>query len=102
MASNGRALVVLDAMAVSSIAPTLVGAPSSAGLLQIRGEGLGVAPWAVDRVEVGGVPSRVVLWVSDTELLAYCEPGVGVDVLVSVHTLGGSSAGEQHGGGDDE
>lgn len=40
---------------------------------------------------MGGKLSRLVLWVSDSELLAYCEPGVGVEVPVAVHTLGGSS-----------
>lgn len=76
---------------IQSVAPTLVGAPGAAGLLQIRGVGFGAGPWAIQRVEVGEAVSRLVIWVSDTQLLVYCEPGVGVDVGVNVVTLGGGS-----------
>jgi len=91
----GAGTVVLRAEDAAVLAPTLLRAPAATGLLQIRGTALGPAPWAIVGVDIGDTVSRLVIWVSDQELLAYCERGVGVDVPVVVRTLGGTSAEEQ-------
>jgi len=89
--------VVLSADDAAVLAPTLLRAPAATGLLQIRGLSLGPAPWAIAGVDIGDTVSRLVIMVSNQELLAYCERGVGVDVPVVVRTLGGTSAEEETG-----
>lgn len=61
---------------------------------------MGLGPWALRGVTVGGKPSRLVVWVSSTEVLAYCEPGVGFNVPVAVQTLGGDSGVVEGGDGN--
>jgi len=60
-------------------------------MLVLQGSNFGSGPWSIRAVRIGSSVSRLVLWVSQQELLAFCEPGVGTGVNVTVETPGGVS-----------
>lgn len=89
--SNTSSVLSASDPRVQAAAPTLLAESFEAGLLVIQGSNFGSGPWAIRAVKLGEVVSRVVVWVSSGELLAYCEPGVGSGVVTSVETFGGVS-----------